>query len=83
MAKRVATTDASTGGATERDAAYYATRDFKGVLARINRDGWKELKSLSAERDQSFQDMMVEALNDLLEKNGRPRAVESRVLPKD
>jgi hypothetical protein len=69
--------------ASQRDAAYYATRDFKGILARINRDGWKELKGVSIEKDQSFQDIMVEALNDFLEKNGRPRAVEGRVLPKD
>jgi hypothetical protein len=80
MAKRPAGT--ADNEASERDAAYYATRDFKGVLARINRDGWKELKGVSIEKDQSFQDIMVEALNDFLAKHGRPRVVEGRVLPK-
>lgn len=66
----------------ERDADYYRTRDFKGMLARINRDGWLELKKLSAEIDMSFQDIMVESLNDFLRKHDRRPVVESRVLPK-
>lgn len=76
--------DASTrAGKSARDEEYYRTRDFKGVLARINRDGWLELKKLSAEIDVSFQDIMVESLNDFLQKHNRSPVVESRVLPKD
>ena len=70
-------------GKTLKDADYYRQRDFKGVLARINREGWLELKKLSAEIDMSIQDMVVSSLNNLLREHGKPPVVESRVFPKD
>ena len=67
----------------DRTRTHYQTRDFKTVLARVNRDGWKELKKLSAETDTSFQDIFIEALNQHLKSKGFSPVVESRVFPKD
>ena len=58
-------------------------RDFKAMMARVNRDGWKAFHILSTELDRPIQRMLVEAMNDYLEKHGRKPVVESRGLPKD
>lgn len=44
----------------------------KGVLVRLNPEAWRILKILGAERMMSLQEMMEEAVNDLLSKNGKP-----------
>ena len=44
----------------------------KGVLVRLNPEAWRVLKILGAERVMSLQEMMEEAINDLLRKNGKP-----------
>lgn len=52
-------------------------------MARINRDGWKALNVLSTDLDRPLQRMLVEAMNDYLEKHGRDLVVETRSIPKD
>ena len=69
--------------ATERGLPPRDKRDFKAVMARINRDGWKALNVLSTDLDRSLQRMLVEAMNDYLEKHGRDPVVETRSIPKD
>ena len=58
-------------------------RDFKGLMCRVNREGWRALSMLSVELDRSLQQMMVEALNDYLSKHGKVPVIESRAVPKD
>ena len=58
------------GGRRERAKAQPDGR--KGVLVRLNPEAWRILKILGAERMMSLQEMMEEAVNDLLSKNGKP-----------
>jgi len=44
---------------------------YRGVLARINLDGWRALRLLSVERDTTMQALAIEAFNDLLTKHGK------------
>jgi hypothetical protein len=58
-------------------------RDFKTVMARMNRAGWQEFKKLSTDLDESMEDLIIQALNDLLIRHGRKAAIEKRKRPKD
>ena len=60
----------SVGARRERAKAQPDGR--KGVLVRLNPEAWRILKILGAERMMSLQEMMEEAINDLLSKNGKP-----------
>ena len=50
----------------------------KGILIRVHPEGWKALrhlaieKSLEAGRTVTLQEVMLEAVNDYLQKNGMP-----------
>ena len=60
-----------------------AARDpdaFKGVLTRINADGWRALRVLAAEQDTTMNALAVEAFNDLLKKHGKRASVENPLL---
>jgi hypothetical protein len=48
-------------------------RDFRFMQTRLNMEGWRELTHLSTDQDRSLQSMMIEAVNDLLKKYGRPK----------
>jgi hypothetical protein len=50
---------------------------FKGILTRMNLDGWRALKILAAEQDTTLNALAVEALNDLLKKYGKKPSVEN------
>jgi len=43
----------------------------RGILARVNLDGWRALSLLAIERDTSLQALTIEAFNDLLTKHGK------------
>lgn len=60
--------------ARPRDAA----RDYKTVMARINRNGWAELRRLSIDLDKPAEDLLIEALNELLARHNRPALIEKR-----
>jgi hypothetical protein len=51
----------------------------RGILARVNRDGWRALSLLAIERDTSLQALAVEAFNDLLVKCGKRPIVSGPV----
>lgn len=53
---------------------------FKGLLVRMNPDGWRALRILAAERDTTLNALAIEALNDLLRKRGKPAIVENPLI---
>jgi hypothetical protein len=46
---------------------------FRYMQTRLNKEGWRELTNLSTDQERSLQGLMVEAINDLLGKYGRPK----------
>ena len=56
---------------------------FKGLLVRMNLDGWRELRILAAERDTTLNALAVEAFNDLLKKRGKQPVVQNPLAAED
>jgi hypothetical protein len=50
---------------------------FKGVMTRMNADGWRALRILAAEQDTTLNALAVEAFNDLLKKYGKKPSVQN------
>jgi len=50
---------------------------FKGIMTRMNGDGWRALRILAAERDTTLNAVAIEALNDLLKKYGKRPCVQN------
>lgn len=50
---------------------------FKGVMTRMNADGWRALRMLAAEQDTNLNALAVEAFNDLLKKYGKKPSVQN------
>jgi predicted HicB family RNase H-like nuclease len=50
---------------------------FKGIMTRMNAEGWRALRILAAEQDTTLNALAVEALNDLLRKYGKKPSVEN------
>ncbi len=44
----------------------------RGILVRVNPATWRELHLLRIDRGQSVQSLMIEAINALLVRDGRP-----------
>src|SRR5689334_11472068 len=44
----------------------------KGVLVRISPEAWKALKLIALDREITLQDLMTEAINDVLAKHSKP-----------
>ncbi|WP_237482980.1 ribbon-helix-helix domain-containing protein [Lichenibacterium dinghuense] len=44
----------------------------KGILVRARPEAWKALKLVALDREITLQEVMTEAINDLLTKHGRP-----------
>ncbi len=44
----------------------------KGILVRARPEAWKALKLIALDREITLQDVMTEAINDLLTKHDRP-----------
>ena len=44
----------------------------KGILVRARPEAWKALKLVALDREVTLQDLMVEAINDVLTKHGKP-----------
>jgi hypothetical protein len=53
---------------------------YKGIMTRINAEGWRELRILAAERDATLNALAIEALNDLLKKYGRRPLIENPLI---
>jgi predicted HicB family RNase H-like nuclease len=50
---------------------------FKGIMTRMNADGWRALRILAAEQDTTLNALAIEAFNDLLKKYGKKPAVQN------
>lgn len=44
----------------------------KGILVRARPEAWKALKLVALDQDKTLQDVMIEAINDVLQKYGKP-----------
>jgi len=44
----------------------------KGILVRAHPEAWKELKRVAIDQERTLQDVMTEAINDVLQKYGKP-----------
>lgn len=55
-----------------KEATTSATDKRKGQTLRLTRDAWKQLKLLAIERDRTAHDLLIEAVNDLFRKHGKP-----------
>ena len=53
---------------------------FKGIMTRLNAEGWRELRILAAEGDTTLNALVIEALNDLLKKYGKRPLVENPLI---
>ena len=47
----------------------------KGILVRARPEAWKALKLIALDREITLQEVMTEAINDLLTKHDRPPVV--------
>ena len=54
---------------------------FKGLLIRMNVEGWRALRILAAETDTTLNALAIEALNDLLKKHGKRPSIPTRSAP--
>lgn len=44
----------------------------RGILVRARPEAWKALKHIALDGERTLQDVMTEAINDVLTKNGKP-----------
>lgn len=62
----------STPAADEPAKGKQAPDGRKGILVRAKPEAWRELKILAIDKGTTLQDVMTEAINDFLRKNGKP-----------
>jgi hypothetical protein len=55
-----------------------ALRDFKTMMCRVNRAGWREMSRLAIDRDRTLEDLIIEACNALLVREGLSPVIEKR-----
>ena len=63
---------------TARAPAADGPRDFKTMMCRVNRAGWQEMSRLAIDRDRNLEDLIIEACNDLLVREGFSPVIEKR-----
>lgn len=61
-----------------RAPAAEGPRDFKTMMCRVNRAGWQEMSRLAIDRDRNLEDLIIEACNDLLVREGFSPVIEKR-----
>ncbi|MCJ2089578.1 hypothetical protein MKK88_26840 [Methylobacterium sp. E-005] len=44
----------------------------RGILVRARPEAWRALKMVALDREVTLQDVMTEAINDVLAKHGKP-----------
>ncbi|MBE7199224.1 MAG: hypothetical protein INR70_15690 [Parafilimonas terrae] len=57
-------------------------RDYKTIMARVNRAGWQEISRLAIDQDRNLEDLIIEACNDLLVREGFSPVMEKRSPPR-
>lgn len=53
--------------------------DLKTMQVRVNRAGWIEYSRLAQDLDITLEQLMVDAMNETLRRNGRPPVMERRL----
>jgi antitoxin-like ribbon-helix-helix protein len=53
---------------------------FRGIMTRVNEQGWRDLKILAVEQGMTLNALAVEAFNDVLKKYGKKGSVENPLL---
>ena len=53
---------------------------LRGIMTRVNEQGWRDLKILAVERGIPLNALAVEAFNDVLKKYGKKSSVENPLL---
>lgn len=66
----------------QRASADAGPRDYKTMMARVNRAGWQEMSRLAIDRDRNLEDIIIEACNDLLVREGFSPVIEKRSPPR-
>ena len=66
-----------TRGTRSERAVADERRGVKAVLIKVNDEAWRALRHLAVEKDTTLQALGIDALNDLLEKNGLPRLAKN------
>jgi hypothetical protein len=51
-------------------------------MARVNRAGWQEISRLAIDQDRNLEDLIIEACNDLLVREGFSPVMEKRSPPR-
>ena len=51
--------------------------EIKGIMTRVNPEGWRALRMLALDLDVPLQSLCVDAFNELLKKHGRRPVVEN------
>jgi hypothetical protein len=72
--KMALTKDLKTGPRLSPEAG----ADVKPILLRVNPEAHKALKHLATDDDRTVTSLMIEALNDYLEKRGQKRLATER-----
>ena len=67
---------------TKHAPAADAPRDFKTMMCRVNRAGWQEMSRLAIDRDRNLEDLIIEACNELLAREGFSPVIEKRTPPR-
>ena len=70
-------------GAQSERAVADERRGVKGVLIKVNEEAWRALRILAIEKNMTLQALGIEALNDLLKKNGRPTLAKNPLISAD
>lgn len=47
-------------------------KQIRGQTLRLNLDAWRQLKTLAVMQDRKAHDLLIEAVNDLFKKYGKP-----------
>lgn len=71
-------TEERAGPSAARAPEADAPRDFKTMMCRVNRAGWQEMSRLAIDRDRNLEDLIIEACNDLLVREGFSPVIEKR-----
>lgn len=69
---------APAAASSTRRPAPEGPRDYKTMMCRVNRAGWQEMSRLAIDRDRNLEDLIIEACNDLLVREGFSPVIEKR-----
>ena len=71
-AQEVGETAGAPDPATAPARAKHQPDGRRGILVRARPEAWKALKLVALDGERTLQDVMTEAINDMLSKHGRP-----------